>query len=423
MRCGRGAAEAARRSARAARAVLGVLAFAAVVEAEVSSDVRTLTWRRPVLPVGGAGPGWYAILEDSVLAAASGPDFADLRLVDGEGRSRPLHAEAPARSRVRFTVLRELPVAWAEAGEGTREMLVELPAPVPARLSVEITGLSASMPFQVTGRDSAAGSWVFLAVDPDMPAIDAPAVSARVDLGETRRFLRLQQDGGPAPGSEDRVRLLSRETAGPALFPVPTNPVAGRFRGAGNDEWQADIVVAGPIRALARLDVRWAEGQAGRPMRLAARLERGGWRDVHVESRPPREGGDASFEFEPVRTTALRLSVFGAGAPNAPCAVQALHAVPQRWLFRSEATESLWVAYGDPHQEVASGFAEGPGAEEPVHVARLGSPEASPWFREPGFGLPWLRRRPQALGAAMIVLLLAVAWMALGRRGRPEERT
>ncbi len=399
---------------------LAAAAAAAPAAAEVSSDVRTLPHRRAVLLPDGQAGGWFAVAEDSGLAAMSGPEFTDLRLVGADGRSRTLHAEPPARSRVVYTRLRELPVVWAEAADGMREMTVTLEeAEAGQPLTVEVTGLSAGPAFQVTGRDDPGDEWVYLPISPDgaqgMRPPDKHPV-ARVDLGETRRFLRLQQHGSGPPGADDRVRLLARDVIGAAMFPVQVRSATGRFHGSSRNEWIAEIVLEGPARAVTRMDLRWAERQPGHGTRLQAKLPAGGWTEVYTETEPPEGGTETSLKFEPVRTTALRLTVYGADAPNEPCMVDAVRAVPLRWLFRADAAESLWVAFGDPYQKVAAAVAEGPDSPQEVREAALGPVEPSPWYREPGFGLEWLKRRPAVLGAVMVVLLGAVAWLALVRR-------
>jgi hypothetical protein len=402
---------------------IGILGAAFHARADVSADVRTLPLRREVLFPKDAASGWYAIVEDSLLAAGAGAEFADLRLVDAEGRSRPLHAEAPVQDRTRRVVLRKLPVVWTERGEGTREMIFELDPSLPPRLSIELTGLSGRFPFRVTGRDSAGADWVFLPIDEeDVSPADGPAPtsSSRVDLRQTRRFLRLQQDGASPPGSEDRVLLVQLETVGVRFSPVEFRAGPGRFSGKGGDEWRVEVQLIGPPRALARLDLHWASVAPRDPsVRLEARLPRGGWRDLYVDERVANDRGE-SLLFAPVRTGALRLLVFGADAPNEPCTIASVDAVPQRWIFHAERPETLVLAYGDPFLVTPPGAEDPPPSDADVREVALGSPAANPWYREPG-GLEWLKRRPAALSVVMIVLLGLVAWLALARRQAAES--
>jgi hypothetical protein len=316
-------------------------------------------------------------------------------------------------------VLRELPVVWTESEEGSREMIFELDPALPSRLSVELTGLSANFPFHVTGRDSAGGDWVVLPIDSEESSRAVPSPTSRVDLRRTRRFLRLQQNGASPPGADDRVLLLERGTISTSFSAVEFRADPGRFRGKGGDEWRAEIHVTGPPRALTRLGMRWTTGAPrDRSPRLEARLPRGGWRDLQFDrptsDRAPRDGVE-SLVFDPVRTGALRLSVFGADAPNEPCTIEFVHAAPQRWLFRVAGPESLALAYGDPYLVTPAAAEEAPPRDAEVRDVTLGPPGPNPLHREPQ-GLEWLKRRPTVLGTAMIVLLGLVAWLALARR-------
>jgi len=408
--------------------LVAALAGALPAGADVSSDVRTLAWRRPVHLPGGAS-GWYAIVEDSVLAAGSGPEFADLRLTNAEGRSLPVRVERPSATRLRWATFRDLPVRWTASGKDSREMIVDLGADAasrPVRLTVELTGLSARTPVQVTSRDSTDEEWVLLPVvhDPATP-LDSPLPgTAHVEVGDPRRFLRLVQDRASAPGSEDRLRLLTRETSPATRESVAFRVSPGRFLSGGN-EWQAVVTLDGPARAVTALTLRWAEERGARTWRVEARLPAGGWR-FHAASRPDEDGTDGratrdSVDLAPVRTTELRITVTGADAPNIPCEIADVKATPQRWLFRADAPESLWVAYGDPFLETPADAGEAPPREEPVREAALGAPEPNPFRRDPGLGVEWLKRHPSVVGVVMIGLLGLVTWLAVGRAARHSD--
>jgi hypothetical protein len=391
--------------------------------AAVSRDVETLRWRRPVLIPENAASGWYAISEDSMIAAASGPAFSDLRVIDAGGQARALDAEPLVRRRTAFLPWREWPVSWTENDNGEREIVLDLgPAP-PSGLSVELTGSSGALPFRITGRDSLDESWHLLSLadnaGPEYAPMKPVELSYRVDLGEVRRYLRLVQDrGGPAPSAGDRVRLLRREERWPARIAPGFHTADEGFRGMNGNEWTITIELTGPARAITSLDLERPVGNGtGEPIRVEARLPKGGWRWVTMERKPGSERGQAdSLVIEPTRTEALRLTVAGADPPNTPFNVTGVHAVSQRWLFQVESPGPLWLAYGDPYLTVPAPPATSVAFEGEARSVALGPPEPNPFYREPGFGLEWLKRRPGVLGVVMVALLGLVAWLAMARR-------
>jgi hypothetical protein len=313
-------------------------------------------------------------------------------------------------------------------------MTLDLGPDAPTLLSVELTGLSVNTPFQVMGRDSAAGAWVLLPLARDEDrggtAMTPPAPANRVELGRARRYLRLvTSQGSAAPGADDRLRIMTRQVTWPERQAVGFRVTPGRFIGMSREAWRVTVQLTGPARALTCVDLRClGEGHALRPIRVEVRLPDGGWRSVSTERSASREaaGGEAaahdSISFDPVRTTALRLTVSGVDAPNVPLEVLGVRAVPQRWSFQLDQAEPLWVGYGDPFLVTPANPGPSPPSGAEVLAAGLGPVEPNPFRRESGFGLEWLKRHPGVLGGVMVVLLALVVWLALGRRRKPEIR-
>jgi hypothetical protein len=240
-----------------------------------------------------------------------------------------------------------------------------------------------------------------------------------------RRFLRLVIDEGvPEPTSQDRIRLLIREESYTTRAEVPFRVLEAGYAAGSNERWSETLELTGPARLITRLDVRGLRPGTGKySIAVEARLPEGIWSDLYAgDPTGWTEGKMDSLVVEPVRASAIRLQVQGADAPNAPFEVVRVLATPQSWRFEAEPGTDYWLGYGDPFAVLSASVPlVEPIASARVSVARLGPPEANPFFQEPGFGLEWLRRRPAVLTVVMAAILLAVAWLTL--RGRAHART
>jgi hypothetical protein len=396
---------------------LAVAGSASPTAAAVSEDVTKLPLRRPV-EISRPGARLVLLEEDSLLAGASGPDFLDLRLMDSEGEAVPLADEPLRRRDVTFVPRQTLAIRWVPGENGSRQATFDLGPTDGKALWIEVTGPSAHYSPQVMGSaDSTA--WYILPQrhdghePPRKNFEDGPVF--RVGLSEVQRWLRLVQTSGyPPPSADDRLVLFDRHDIW-----TPREPVAIASRSVGYDRvtgsvWKATLELAGPARAITRVDLTVVDPTRARyPVQVEARLERGGWQWISLDNTPEwSDGRRDSLVFEPIRTTALRITVEGADAPNDPFEVSAVMATPRRWIFEPRPGETYWLGYGDRFllDRTPASFPAG----DPLSYgrARLGPPEPNPWYSEPGFGLDWLKRRPAVLSIAMIVTLLVVALLA-----------
>lgn len=404
----------------------GLLAAGAALAA-VSVDVSRLAWRRPVgfEPLNTARRVMLA--EDSLLAAGAMADFADVRLMNDSGEAVALDEWAPNRTTFEERFFREIDPVWVEGDKGRAEIRVDLGEEYPSPLTVEFSGPSANASLGIYGSlDST--EWVFLPreldVGPGRPDTDPKAAGPafRFQLTDVRRYLRfVREEGSPAPSPHDRIRLLRRQEVSTGRQAVGFRVVGAGFDRGSTNRWHAVLELTGPPRVLTRIDL-------GGPFRVTneatpqveSRLPDGGWRWINVD-QADRAGTATlpdSLLFEPVRTSALRLSVSNGDAPNAPFAIRGVWATPQTWTFTAEPGRRYWLGYGDPFAVRTPDRTVLPGIPPAATVATLGPPEANPFHRDPGFGLEWLRRRPGILTAAMIAVLGLVAWLTLAGRRR-----
>jgi len=439
-----------RRALRGGLTLAFVLA-AAMARAEVSEDVTHLRWRREVLARPSVDQA-VIVEEDSIIAAASRRDLADVRLMNNKGELLPLAWLPPQRMFAEERLFREFPLEWRRGEDGLWGVTFDLGPSPPETMVAEL--VSAVGPWEVRffgGEPD--GGWSLLPQEVAEPR--SGGMAWRIERVAPLLRLAVERDL-PQATTRDRLRLLIREE-----IPTPRERLAFRSLEAGfafraGGAWRATLQVKGPPRLLTRLDVRGLRpGRNAYGIMLEARLEAGGWRQIDVTSPPELiEGSVDSVVFRPVRTDALRLTVRGADAPNDPVEVEALLATPQRWIFEVgsgpdvETGGALWLAYGDPHAvppphprsapearpEPREAADHGPGAggeDQASTVSRsdgdssrrgsralLGPPESNPFHREPGFGLEWLRRHPTVVTVAMLIVVAVVAVLALSSRGR-----
>jgi hypothetical protein len=197
-----------------------------------------------------------------------------------------------------------------------------------------------------------------------------------------------------------------------------------RFGAAGSqNNWQTTLELTGPPRALVRIDLV-STAPTGGPQSLGveARLPRGGWQSIGIDRMPDWNGGQSdSILLVPIRTTALRLTVYQADPPNEPLRVTGVFATPAGWEFEPTPDGHWWLGWGDPFAvPEPEGMTTAPTMPAEASVAMstlplrttLGPPEANPYHREPGFGLEWLRRRPVVLSVVMLAILILAVWLA-----------
>ncbi len=431
-----------RRWAVPALAAAAVLAAAAPppVRAAVSEDVRSLPLRRAVRTPAGAATGtaWITVAEDSSLASACRPDFADLRLVNGDGESVPFAVLPPMRRDLLLEPVGVFPLRWSAASDGLYEAAVDLGPAAPESLRVTLAVDRGSRVFEFRGGVSP-GGLASLTWRPSAPAGPrpgrpgaraprAPVIPAgegkvfRYDLESGGRVLQLQFRSASIRDLPDSVRVEARRSRR-----VFTETAAFRIASSGFDGrlWRAVLELEGPPRAVAA--VLWApeETASRRPVQVEARRPDGGWRFVadgtetgRVEDFTPGLEGRTGLAFDPVRTTAIRITVTGTDPPNAPLAPDRVVVVPERWAVPpEEAAGELWVAFGDRYLGAQDWYLEEDAARAPRYLAAaLGPAEPSPWYSPPGFGLDWLRRRPAALTVLMVAVLAVVALVAFRRR-------
>ncbi len=422
------------RRAAGVLACTGVLASAALLagatgaaRAEVSRDVRALPFRRPILlpdPAASTG-GWPAVAEDSILAGASGPGFADVRVVNEAGESVPFATLTPRRDDFRLDPVAAAPLGGARSGESFARIL-DLGADPPARVVVELPPWAyLALVQSARGPDPERAEWRPDATGPfPEPAGAAAPGAGRTVVERPDRYLKLTVEprGGAAPRDTLRAyALVERE--------VPREEVRFRVRSRGFDgrRWRAVLELTGPARAVTAVRFTRPESLTRPPIAVESRIRGGGWRPVAgrlpADEPGPVARGEVQNEiaFDPVRTDAIRITVSGADPPNPPITVTGVAAIPVRWTFPPPRPGArLWLAYGDRFLGPRDWYLEDAAERAPRYLpAALGPPEANPLHAPPGFGLDWLRRRPGILTGLMIALLAGVALFVLRFRPRP----
>jgi hypothetical protein len=423
-------------------AVLAYAAGAASVAADppppgaaVSADVQYLPWRREVDLRGLPPDAWAEVWEDSTLATGTAAAFADVRVIDASGVAQSFTRRDPARNDVWYAAL-----ATTVRRDGDREVVeADLGGRVPAVLAVKIRGASHGTQLVVQASDDST-QWrdmSFPGVGPQAPGaeeiVGVGAVSARwvrvvaPGLRGARPITAPRPDVPPPPPLPDAtfaaprpmlIELVERRERPTPRIAVPFRIVRERFEGRA---WIAEIEIDAPL-ALCRLVVSPRAALARHDVRVEGRLSEGGWRDlVHatIESVPLADGTRRidAVEWDPMRTTALRLRIGGADAPNAPVAIDSLARTPVRFAFPVPPVgEGRWLAYGDA-QLLPAHFAldDATLAAATFARARLGPVEPNPLHRPPGFGLAWLQRHPAALTAVLVAILGLVAALVLRR--------
>jgi hypothetical protein len=401
--------------------------LAASARAEVSRDLTSLPYRRVVHLAAHVPAGyWLAMVEDSLLAARSAPDFHDVRLMNGAGESVPFAVLPPRREDpVDIAVMASpLPAQYSS----DTFLQVDLGPDYPESILVELPRRSGQGPVVIrTGPQRE--RTVRLEPIPGAHPRTHPTGQAPPEPGVDRRFgiaagrylqVDFQSTGNFLPG--DSLRVYRRvERAAPRLS-VPFRIVSRGFEGR---TWRAVVELESPAGAATAIAIKRRTVLARPPVRVDARLPRGGWRYVSVlgdEASAPRGDSAGSLEFPPVRTDALRLTVGAADPRNAPLTVEGVQTVPTRWAFpASAAAGTLWVAYGDPYLGAQDWFLEDTAERVPGFApVTLGPETANPLFRPPGFGLNWLRRHPPVLGAATVIVLALVALLVFRARSEAE---
>ncbi len=405
-----------------------LLLVGAAAGAEVSKDLTTLPYRRAVLPPNHVPAGaWLAVVEDSLLAARSSPDFHDVRLMNAAGQSVPFAVLPPRREDpIDLPVLARL---LPRQHTSDTVFQVDMGPDYPETLLVEFPRRSGQESVAIRTGPDREGT-VRLeplpeALDRSHPVPPEPGLDVRAGIA-AGRWLQVDffSTGNFLPG--DSLRVYRRvERAAPRL----TVPFRIASRGFEGRTWRAVIELENPAGAATAVVIHRRNALSRPPMRVEARLPGGAWRFVPRlgQGSPGREANAAdtfeSLEFRPLRTDALRLTVSAADPPNPPLTVEGVQTVPMRWAFpASAATESLWVAYGDPYLGAQAWFLEDAANRVPGYTAAgLGPETANPLLQPPGFGLDWLRRHPPVLGVAMVIVLALVALIVF--RGRTGPAT
>lgn len=394
-----------------------------------SADVQLLPWRRaveaPPVPPGA----WLEIWDDEVLSAGTQADFADIRFIDATGVAQPFTRHDPVLSdawdvplpqrvvtRDRRTVVVADLAGHASRGLVLRAQGFEAGAQFPVEASDDSLtwrsmGTYGIGPQPQSGVDTIElGTFDARWVRVEWPAAGPPGVTVAV-----------RPDGSPAPALagqhlEWRTRRERKTAREPVRFRVGTTRFDGRT-------WVAELEVEGAPMALCRLVVTPRAALAQHAVRVEGRLEAGGWRQLgmsNVETVPQPNGAlqPAGIEWDPFRTSALRIHVENADAPNPPVAIDSLLRTPIRFGLPAPAGE-CWIVYGDAHVLAAQSAVDFARTADTRFVrAQLGIAEPNPFHRPPGFGLAWLQRRPAVLAVLLVLVLAAVAIIVL----RPSKR-
>jgi len=389
--------------------------------ARLSDDVRLLPFVREVQrPVGfvAADSIWAEVWDDTSLALATAPDFADLRLVDSLGVAQPFARRPPALVDG-WDEPAGVNLQWRRAG-GDETVRLDFGGRRCRNLVLRVPPEWAPQPLAAEASQDSL-TWR----DVPLPAAQPGPGAAPTNLvlgAFTERFLRITAAHRGSRGASSASRTLGvfdrveRPTPRvPRKFYVPR----ARFEGR---EWIAEAELRGPPVAVCRVVFSLPVAFAQHDLVIEGRRADGGWREL---ARPriavaPGSGDSrrVAVEFEPYRTAALRIHVADADAPNAPVEVDSILSTPYRFAFPYPAARR-WFAYGDPHVVAADSRLEASLAARTAFThLQLGKPRANPHHQAPGFGLAWLQRHPAAVGAALVGILALVAVLVLrpGRR-------
>lgn len=414
---------------RRGRAVLGSGIVAACIAAahagsppRVSDDVRLLPFVREVQRPPGVRPVdsvWAEVWDDTALALATAPEFADLRLIDSLGVAQPYARRPPALVDAWDEPVPAV-VQWRTDAGGAGRVQCDFAGRRFRNLVLRVPAAWAASPLAV---QSSADTLVWREVPLSPPQAGPAGAPADLVLGVFEaRFLRLTvghrgaPDAGAAGSPVGVFERIERRTPRVARrFYVPRTRFDGR-------EWIAEVELRGPAVALCRVVFSLPGAFAQHDLMIEGRRADGGWREL-VRTRlavGPAAGGSrrVAVEFEPYRTQALRLHVADADAPNAPVEVDSVASTPYRFAFPYPPARR-WFAYGDPHvAAVEARIDESLAARTAFVQLELAKPRANPHHQAPGLGLAWLQRHPAAAGVALVVILALVALLVLRPGGR-----
>jgi hypothetical protein len=432
--------------------VLTLQLLAGAVAAEVSRDVRSLPFRRPIelpdsLSVEGA---WIEVWEDDALAAAVDTDFADVRVMDATGEVIPalIWESDPTIARLEPVLVEA--IEWELDDRDEMSFTLELPAadqlPVgdalPAvgdsmsqagaqrSLVIEFSCSRAMVPQPYLGSDDGA-TWRVLNVRyPGLPGRRRPTLDWPHLIEFDRdalRYLRCRPQSASNPPTGATFTLYRRGQQAGSEVEVVWRIAEAEFEGR---RWRAILEVEGAPRALSSL--MFAADPGLRTVDIEARTPSGVWtslRTQYVDGEgvvidPGVTRARRGVRWSPERTRELRLTVEAADPPNSPIEVASVRAVPTRITVQVPARSgALWLAYGSPYLERPE-WADARGRQllrTLISTPRvtLGSEEANPLYQPPGFGIEWLRRHPNVVTAVMFAVLALLGFL-VWRWGAPR---
>ena len=409
----------------------GARAAAPAAPSAPSADVRVLPWRRLVQAPPLRRGEWIEVWDDSLLAAGTAAEFADVRFIDDRGVAQTFARREPMLANVWY---QPIPQRMHGDRDGT-VLTADLGRDAPRGLALRVHSSTGGGQFVV---EASADSLHWRAIGTAGVGPQPPGAFDTIDLGiVAERWIRVpiphrrpagasvrpRPDAEPAPeaaSGTETLELLARSERRTPREPVRFRIVGERFE---SRTWIAELEIDGPAMALCRLKLVPRTTVAQHAVRVEGKLPGGGWRDlVHaaVESVPLPDGTArvGAIEWDPYRTRVLRVFVDGADAPNAPVRVDSLARTPLRFALPAPAS-TTWIAYGDAHVLAAHAPLDlDRGDDTRFARAQLGAPEANPFHRPPGFGLAWLQRHPQALAVLLVMILGAVAAIVLRRPSR-----
>ncbi len=377
-----------------------------------ASIVRDLPLRREVLLPAPAPGAWVVVTADSLLGERCAGDFADVRFADETGAVLPVVALPPRLHDETAEPLPARALAWREEPDGQRACTVDLGGPAGAGLAC-LAPAEGEAPWQVVECSADGAQWHDVSHVARIPGEFLPGAGSRLRrlaVDPACRHLRLRILAPAAQAAPDSLRLrrLARREA--PVAPVAFRTIVGEA-GPGRREWTLELPGVPPFVTGLRLDRDLREVR--QDLTLEARVDRFGWRRLELS----RDEDPRRLRWEPVRTSAVRLTAAGVDPGEAPLAVVGVVAARQRWALPHPGSGRLWLLYGDRWRAPRAGLPEG---DFTLARARqetpLGPEEENPQYVPTGFGLAWLQRHPAALTGAMLAVLVLVTLLALGRR-------
>ncbi len=378
--------------------LLAILAsLVADARSAVPDAVRQLPWRREViLPAAAAAEAWCLVELDSLLSAVTAGDLARLRLVDDAGEPIPAVVLAARWPELHAVALPLDTLAWRQVADEPRTFTATVALPPGRYLRASWRGDGVA---DVSANAEVAPTWQWGEIDRATPSVTwvAPGDSLRLTVTTSR--------SAPPALSLDRLTLRQDR-----LRRVPFVARDGVFR--GTDFEQVVDLPAGPHPVVAVTLAYRAEAQEV-PAHVDVRTPDGRWERLDATAR---EGVlEATGDLLPAQK--LRLGAAAADPPNPPFTVTGVEVLPPAFAFAADVRRPVWLVYGEHPVPAPPGLPR----DRLERVAELspvglGAPEPNPWFTERFLGSTWLRRRPLAVTAAMVVVLGAVAWLVLPDR-------